>query len=72
MYLEDSLVELDRWLLDAKKPVMTLHEIEGYVWDERKEAPIKEDDDGMDCSRMIVASLDLRGQNVTITEFKLF
>jgi phage terminase large subunit len=72
LYLEDSLVELDRWLLDAKKPVMTLHEIEGYVWDERKEAPIKEDDDGMDCSRMICASLDLRPNQITITEFKLF
>ena len=72
MILENSTVEMDRYLIDQKQPVCGLQEVEGYVWDEHKEAPIKEQDDAMDAMRMCVASLDLRGQNVTITEFKLF
>lgn len=63
----DALVERDRLLEEAKKPMCTEHEIVGYIWDIKpgkpaKEAPVKEDDHGMDAMRYIVAQRDLRGR----------
>jgi hypothetical protein len=51
---------------EAKKPCSTAEEIPGYVWavkpgagGELKEAPLKEDDDGCDAMRYVVAERDL-------------
>jgi PBSX family phage terminase large subunit len=70
---EDALVEVDKDLRDRKKPTCTLEEITGYVWDRGtavaqaagkppKEAPVKEDDHGMDAMRYMVAERDLRAR----------
>lgn len=62
--MKDALVRRDQDLSDAKKPTCTAEEINGYVWDNRpgkppKEAPVKEDDHGMDALRYVVAERDL-------------
>ena len=51
----------DPVLTDAKKPASTVEEFPGYVWEDlhKKEAPVKEDDHGMDCVRYLVAHHDL-------------
>jgi PBSX family phage terminase large subunit len=69
-FLRDSLVRVDADLADAKRPVNTVQEIPGYVWDlppahtekAPKEEPVKEDDHGMDAMRYVVAELDLQPQ----------
>lgn len=69
----DALVERDKELADKKKPTCTIEEIVGYVWDRGtavaqaagkppKEAPVKEDDHGMDAMRYMVAERDLRSR----------
>jgi phage terminase large subunit len=60
--LRDSLVELDQDLDDRKLPVCTVDEIGAYVWDKQKEAPVKDNDHGMDAMRYLVAERDLGGQ----------
>jgi phage terminase large subunit len=65
--LRDALVERDPELEDAKKPCSTAEEIVGYIWDAQpgkppKEAPVKENDHGMDAMRYAVAELDLGGR----------
>lgn len=60
-FLRDSLVERDQRLVDARKPTVTEEEIGGYVWDANKEQPVKEDDDGCDCTRYVVSHFDLKG-----------
>lgn len=62
--LRDSVVERDSSLDDAKKPCCTAEEIPGYVWaikpgGELKEEPLKEQDDGDDALRYMVAERDL-------------
>lgn len=56
--LRDSLVQRDGDLADAKKPLCTAEEFEGYVWDEKadvkKEVPVKENDHGMDMLRYLI------------------
>ena len=58
--VEDSVVRRDGELREAGKPTSTEDEFTTYVWDERKEAPVKEDDHGMDATRYMVAHLDLK------------
>jgi phage terminase large subunit len=68
----DALVHRDPELDDAKKPCCTAEEIVGYVWDRGataaaaekppKEAPLKENDHGMDGGRYMVAERDLGGR----------
>lgn len=58
-FMEDSLVELDPSQREAGKPTRTVDEFGTYVWDTRKEAPVKTNDDGMDCVRYLCAHLDL-------------
>jgi phage terminase large subunit len=59
-----ALVEADPILLNDKKPVCTEQEIESYIWiptkdsKPNKEAPLKENDHGMDPMRYIVAYVD--------------
>lgn len=59
--LKNSLYELDRLQVDAKRPTCTADEFGGYIWNEQKDAPIKEQDDGLDALRYVVAHRDLRG-----------
>lgn len=62
--LRDSLVARDERLVEAKKPLCTEQEIDGYVWaktaDGRpvKEEPVKVDDHGADALRYAVAYAD--------------
>ncbi len=64
-YLRESLVARDSYLTDAKQPTCSEEEIESYVWGMRKEAPVKELDHGMDCTRYAVAHRDLRPNALT-------
>lgn len=64
-FLRDSVVTVDRELMDARKPMSTIQEITSYVWHEpngttikAKEVPVKEDDHGMDAMRYLAAELD--------------
>lgn len=64
-FLRDALIRRDEALKAASKPTCTEEEIEGYVWDVRGgrrkgEAPIDENDHGMDAMRYLVADRDLR------------
>jgi len=59
--LRDSLVERDSVLVDAKRPLCTEEEIEGYVWSDkaRKDEPVKENDHSMDSMRYMIAHRDM-------------
>ena len=62
-----ALVERDPALDEAKKPCSTEEEITGYVWAVKPggtspEAPLKENDHGMDGGRYMVAERDLGGR----------
>jgi phage terminase large subunit len=66
-FCEGALIERDPELVEAKKPASTVEEIVGYIWDAQpgkqpKEAPVKQDDHGMDAMRYAVAERDLRSQ----------
>lgn len=63
-YLRDSLVECDASLRDARKPTCSEEEIESYIWNDRKEEPVKDNDHGMDCDRYMIAHKDLVGTDV--------
>ena len=71
--LRDALVEIDRSLEEAKKPTCTLEEFDAYVWPHTrdgapmKEAPVKENDHGMDAMRYAVMSLK-RDRNIYIDD----
>lgn len=63
-FLRGSLVEVDRELLDAGLPTKTVDEFDSYVWAVPKsaartvkEAPVKENDHGMDTVRYLVKHL---------------
>jgi len=51
---------VDHDLREARKPVCTEEEVEGYVWNDKvkKEEPVKEDDHGMDATRYVVMLKD--------------
>lgn len=64
--MDDTLVERDQNLVDAMRPTCTVEEFPSYVWavkpnGRRKEEPVKEGDDGMDCCRYLVGFHDLKG-----------
>lgn len=65
-FLRKAVVQRDQNQIDAKRPASTIEEIPGYVWDtgggkKIKEAPLKENDDGCDAMRYVVAHKDLAG-----------
>lgn len=62
-YVRDALVERDKSLQEAGRPCCSEEEIGGYVWNETKDAPVKEQDDGMDATRYLVAHLDLKSRS---------
>jgi phage terminase large subunit len=57
--IHDALVERDPFLVNAKKPVCTREEYDSYSWPKAadgrqiKEAPVKVDDHGMDCTKYL-------------------
>jgi hypothetical protein len=62
--MRNVLVERDQELDEARKPACTQEEITGYVWATKPggtspEAPVKQDDHGMDGMRYVVAHRDL-------------
>jgi Phage terminase large subunit len=60
LYLRpDCVVEVDRRLLDNKRPWSTTREIGNYVLG-KNEKPVKENDDGLDAAQYLVATLDLK------------
>jgi phage terminase large subunit len=64
-FMRDVLVERDRSLAEAGRPVCTVEEIVGYIWkikpgEKVTEEPVKEDDHGMDDLRYTVAFRDIR------------
>lgn len=64
----DAVVDRDKLLSNAKKPTCTQEEIVGYVWNEDKDAPVKENDHGMDTMRYVVAYKDL-GRRLAWTKY---
>lgn len=60
-FLRDSVVARDPNLVQKKRPTCTVEEIPGYVWNEAKDAPVKELDDGCDTARYFVAERELGG-----------
>lgn len=57
--IRDAVVDKDPDLDESGKPTCTLEELPGYVWsDKTKEQPVKEDDDGCDAMRYVVAEMD--------------
>lgn len=56
-----ALHHRDQALVDDGRPACTLDEFPAYVWNDAKDAPVKEHDHGMDATRYLVAELDLRG-----------
>lgn len=67
-FFRDSLSSVDKALKEARKPICTVEEMDGYIWDPNvgsmaskrnpKEAPLKVDDHGMDAMRYLVMYLD--------------
>lgn len=58
--LKGALVERDLELEEAGRPTCTAEEVDAYVWDERREAPVKANDHGMDPMRYMARFLDAR------------
>lgn len=56
--LRDSLVSRDTDLAEKKLPLCTEEEIEGYIWNEKKDEPLKKFDHGLDCMRYAVMYAD--------------
>lgn len=62
----DAIVNVDTKLAHVKKPTCTQQEIVGYVWNEEKDAPVKDNDHGMDAMRYMIAYKDLNNRKVRI------
>jgi phage terminase large subunit len=55
-FLRNAVYETDPELADSKRPASTTEEIPAYVWmNKAKEGPLKENDDGCDSMRYMVA-----------------
>lgn len=67
LYLRDSTVQRDPYLLDLKAPSSGIEEPESYVWElrgngKRGEAPVKENDHACDCDRYMCVYRDMRAR----------
>lgn len=66
-FFNDALVEQDQVLKTNYKPTRTVEEFPGYVWSNMREhvrsaadeRPVKQNDDGMDATRYVVAHVDV-------------
>lgn len=62
--MRDTVTERDEALAEERKPTCTLDEVDVYVWPKAvdgrpiKEAPVKDNDHGMDALRYVVAHVD--------------
>jgi PBSX family phage terminase large subunit len=65
MMMEDTLVDRDQSLADDGLPYCTAQEVESYIWNTGKDAPVKKFDHGMDTMRYMVARFDLEPGDVT-------
>jgi hypothetical protein len=63
MVMENALFRRDPARAAAKRPCSSLEEVDGYVWSPDREAPLKQDDHGMDCWRYLVALVDGLGRH---------
>jgi PBSX family phage terminase large subunit len=61
-FVRDALEQRDQSLAEAGRPTCTADEVGGYIWNSDKDAPVKENDHGMDAMRYLVAHLDLQAQ----------
>ncbi len=64
--MRDSLLDRDSDLRDRKLPTCTEEEIEGYVWNPKKDLPVKEDDHGCDCMRYACMFLESSSKGVWV------
>jgi len=64
--MRGALVEKDQAAVDARRPTCTEEEIGGYVWDDNKEQPVKDNDDGADTMRYAVAHFDLKNRLTSV------
>jgi phage terminase large subunit len=62
----DSLVARDPNLAERKLPTCTEEEIEGYVWDERKDLPVAKDNHGCDSMRYACMWADSSSKGVYV------
>ena len=60
-FFRNAVVQIDQLLVDAKKPTSTVAELPGYIWDKKKDAPLKLNDHGSDAMRYAVVDEDLHG-----------
>ena len=60
-FMDGALLERDPLLAEGMKPCQTTDEFGGYIWADHKskDQPVKEEDDGMDAVRYVVADRDL-------------
>jgi phage terminase large subunit len=58
-FLRTALVKRDPLLAEARLPTCTVEEFPSYIWNETKDAPVKEKDDGCDTMRYVVAHRDM-------------
>lgn len=65
-FVEDALKVKDQELVENKKPIGSLEEIDGYIWDDKKikEQPLKENDHAMDQIRYAVCYVDSVGSRL--------
>ena len=57
--MHGSLVELDQAAQDAGKPIDVISEISSYIWaDEKRDQPLKINDDSVDMMRYEVMEVD--------------
>lgn len=61
-YFADALIERDPKLEEKKLPCSTVEEKSSYIWDDKKDAPVKENDHGCDCERYYVVERDSGGR----------
>lgn len=73
MIMRDSLIERDRDLAEGKKPTCLQDEMENYRWDTRQgmkkgDQPLKEEDDGNDSLRYLIAHFDLKPSTISYSQ----
>ena len=70
-FMRGALQEIDRDLVDAKKPTCLIDEMPNYRWsDKKQDTPIKDDDHGCDDFRYFIAHLDDIGRKKTKIQTK--
>lgn len=76
-YFADCLTRRDKKLADKKLPCSTLEEYDGYTWDLRhaaaiRELPVDGDDHGLDMTRYMVAHFDVKPPAASTSGVRLF